>query len=126
MGDELIRTIATGTGWLLTEKDQQQLLASALTDNQKQQVNQFIEATKNRPIAITIINTLPPNNQFIVAQYNYESLELLKRKLSQFPAQTNFQLQSIPPESAEMRRAVAEIESFLGQNGMRVEIAKAQ
>jgi hypothetical protein len=126
LGDELIRTIATGTGWLLTEKDQQQLLASALTDNQKQQVNQFIEATKNRPIAITIINTLPPNNQFIVAQYNYESLELLKRKLSQFPAQTNFQLQSIPPESAEMRRAVAEIESFLGQNGMRVEIAKAQ
>ena len=86
----------------------------------------FIEAAKNRPIAITIINTVPPNNQFIVAQYNYESLELLKRKLSQFPAQTNFQLQSIPPESAEMRRAAAEIESFLGQNGMRVEIAKAQ
>jgi hypothetical protein len=126
LGDELIRAIATGAGWLLTEEDQRQLLRSAVTENQKQQAKQFVDGAKNRPIEITIINAGSLHVQIIVAQYNYESMELVKGKLSQFPARTSFLLQSIPPGSAETRSAVAEIESFLAQHGMHLETRKMQ
>lgn len=126
LGDELIRSIATGAGWLLTEEDQRQLLQSAVTENQKQQVNQFVDAARNRPIAITIVDASSPHVQIIVAQYSYESAELVNRKLSQFPARTSFLLQSIPPESAETRSAMAEIQSFLTQHEMCFEIRKTQ
>ena len=124
LGDELIRSIATGAGWLLMEEDQRRLLQSAVTENQRQQANQFLTDAKNRPITITIINTGSPHLQMIVAQYSYESAEMAKRKLSQFPAGTRFLLQSIPPESIETRSAAAEIQAFLTQHGMHFEIRK--
>jgi len=126
LGDELIRAIATGAGWLLTKEDQRRLLQGAVTENQKQQVNQFVDAASNRPIAITIINSGFPHVQIIVAQYSYESAEMVKHKLSQFPSGTSFLLQSVPPESGETRSAAAEIGSFLTQRGMRLEIRKIQ
>ncbi|MFY9528990.1 MAG: hypothetical protein WBC04_19540 [Candidatus Acidiferrales bacterium] len=80
----------------------------------------------SRPIAITIVDASSPHVQIIVAQFSYESAELVNRKVSQFPARTSFLLQSIPPESAETRSAMAEIQSFLSQHGMCLEIRKAQ
>lgn len=122
LGDELIQSIATGAGWLLTAADQRQLLQSAITENQKQQVDQFVEAAKARPVAITVINASSLHVQIIVGQYSYESAELAKRKLAQFPASTVFQLQSVPPESAETRNTSAELPSLLKQRGMRWEV----
>ena len=122
VGDEMIRAIATGAGWLLSEEDQRRLLQSVLTENQKQQAKQFVDTARNRPVSITIINSGFPNVQIIIAQYNYESIEPAKRKLAQFPAGTSFLLQNIPPVSAETQRAVTEITSFLTQHGMRLEI----
>jgi hypothetical protein len=126
LGDELIRSIGTGAGWLLKDEDQRLLIQSAVTESQKQQVKQFVDAARNKPITITIINIGSPHVQIIVAQYSYERVELAKHKLAQFPAGTNFLLQDVPPESAEARSTVAEIESFLTQHGMRLEIRKAQ
>jgi hypothetical protein len=124
LGDELIRGIATGAGWLLTEEDQRRLLQSAVTENQKLQTKQFVDAARNKPVSITIINSGFPNVQITVAQYNYENTEPAQRKLSQFSAGTTFLLQDIPPESPETQSAVAEIKSFLTQHGMHLDIRK--
>jgi len=126
LGDELIPAIGTGAGWLLTETDQRQLLQSAVTENQKQQVHQFVDAAKNRPIPITITNLRFPSVQILIAQYSYESVDPAKRKLSQFPVGSSFLLQSSPSESSEMQNTVAEIESFLTERGMRIETFKPQ
>jgi len=67
-----------------------------------------------------------PQIQINIAQYHYESAGMAKRKLSQFPARTSFLLQGIPPDSTETRSTVAEIETFLAQRGMQVEIRKTQ
>jgi len=124
LGDELIRAIATGAGWLLTEEDQGRLLQSAVTENQKQQTKQFVDTARNKPVSITIINSGFPNIQIVVAQYNYENTEPAQRKLSQFPAATTFLLQNIPPESPETQSAVAEIKSFIAQHGMHLDLRK--
>ncbi|HEY6267303.1 MAG TPA: hypothetical protein VIX11_03325 [Candidatus Acidoferrum sp.] len=124
LGDELIRAIATGAGWLLTEEDQRRLLQSAVTENQKQQTKQFVDTARNKPVSITIVNSGFPNVQIMVAQYTYENTEPAQRKLSQFSAGTTFLLQNIPPESPETQSAVVEIKSFLTQHGMHLDIRK--
>jgi hypothetical protein len=124
LGDELIRAIATGAGWLLTEEDQGRLLQSAVTENQKRQTKQFVDTARDRPVSITIFNSGFPNIHIAVAQYNYENTEPAQRKLSQFPAATTFLLQNIPRESPETQSAVAEIKSFLAQHGMYLDLRK--
>jgi hypothetical protein len=124
LGDELIRSIATGAGWLLTEEDQQRLLQSAVTENQKQQTKQFVDAARNKPVSITILNSGFPNVQIVIAQYNFEKTDLAVHKLSQFPAGTTFMLQNIPPESPETQNALSEIKSFLTQHGVHLEVRK--
>lgn len=126
LGDELIHSVATGAGWLLTEEDERRLLQSAVTENQKQQARQLVDTARNTPIAITIIDSGSPSVQINIAQYHYESVEPAKRKLSQFPPGTRFVLQSVPPDNAETGSATAEIQTLLTQRKMRLEIHKAQ
>ncbi len=126
LGDNLIHSIATGAGWLLNEEDQQRLLRCTVTENQKRQVDQFVVSAKNRPILITLIDTLAPRIQIAVAQYNYEDLEAAKHKLSQFPRGTSFALQHIPTGADDAQSAALELKSFLEQHAMRVSALKTQ
>lgn len=126
LGDELIHSLGTAAAWLLTEEEQQQLLRSAITDNQKQQARQFIAAGKSRPVVITIINSGYPHVQIIISQYSYEDAQAAKRKLSQFPAGTTFQLQPVPTDGKEAQDMAAEIQSFLTEHGMRIETRKPE
>jgi hypothetical protein len=126
LGDNLIHSIATGAGWLLKEEDQQRLLQYVVTENQKQQVNQFIASAKERPTMIRLFDTVVPRIQIAVAQYSYEDLEAAERKLSQFPAGTSFALQHIPTGGGEAQSVVLKLQSFLEQHSMRVSILKAQ
>jgi len=124
LGDELIHSLGTAAAWLLTEAEQRQLLQNAITDGQKHQVQLFIDAAKSRPIGITIIDSGYPHVQIIIAQYSYESTEVAKRKLSQFPAGTSFQIQSVTTESKAAQDTVEVIQSFLTGHGMRIEARK--
>jgi hypothetical protein len=126
LGAELVQTIAKGAGWLLTSEDQQRLMAGALTENEKQQAAQFVEQAKARPVPVLVINTMSPNFQVVAAQYSFDSVPPLKRKLSQFTVGTSFTMQCVPPESAETKEVVAEIKTFLAQKGMRVEDCKSE
>lgn len=120
LGDELIHSLGTAAAWLLTEAEQRQLLQNAITDGQKQQVQLFIDAAKSRPIGITVIDSGFPNVQIIVGQYSYERTELAERKLSQFPAGTSFQIQSVTIESKAAHDTVEALQSFLAEHGMRI------
>lgn len=120
LGDELIHSLGTAAAWLLTEAEQRQLLQNAITDGQKQQVQLFIDAAKSRPIGITVIDSGFPHVQIIVGQYSYERTELAERKLSQFPAGTSFQIQSVTIESKAAHDTVEALQSFLAEHGMRI------
>jgi hypothetical protein len=126
LGDELIHSLGTAAGWLLTEAEQQRLLENAVTENQRQQAQQFIDAAKAKPIAITVNMFSPPHMQILIRQYNYESVGPAKQKLAQFPAGSGFVVEGIPVEGADTRETVAEIQSFLAQHGMRIETRKLE
>jgi hypothetical protein len=103
LGEELIRAIATGSRWLLTEEDQSRLLQSAVTENQKQQTKQFVDAAKNKPTAITIINAGSLHVQFSVAQCNYESMEPSEGEI--VPISATHQLPAAVHSAGECRDA---------------------
>jgi hypothetical protein len=126
LGDELIHSLGTAAGWLLTEAEQQRLVGNAVTENQRQQVQQFIDAAKAKPIAITVNMFSSPHMQILIGQYNYESVGPAKQKLAQFPAGSSFVVEGIPVEGADTRETVAEIQSFLAQHGMRIETRKLE
>lgn len=126
LGDELIHSLGTAAAWLLTDAEQQQLLHSAVTENQKQQAQQFIAAAKSWPVAITIIDSGSPHAQIIIGQYSYEDAQAAKRKLSQFSVGTSFQLQPIPTDGKEAQDMAAGIRSFLSEHAMRIETRKAE
>jgi len=125
LGDELMHAIATGAGWLLTPSDEQQLVQLAVTENQRQQVRQFVDAAKARPVPITLIDTGSVNIQIIIAQYSYENRVEAERKLSQFPAGTDFSLRPTPA-NAELHATIAAVESFLTQRGSRLQMEESQ
>jgi hypothetical protein len=125
LGDELMHAIATGAGWLLTPSDQQQLVQLAITENQRQQVRQFVDAAEARPVPITLIDTGSINIQIIIAQYSYENQVAAERKLSQFPAGTAFALRPTPA-NAELQATIAAVESFLTQRGSRLQMEESQ
>ena len=83
-----------------------------------------MQQARNKPVPMLILNTGSPHLQVTVAQYSYEKIEQLKRKLSQFPVGAHFLLESIPSETTEIRNAAKEIASFCTQRGMRLEIRK--
>lgn len=126
LGDELIHSLGTASAWLLTETELQQLLQSAITENQKQQAQRFIATTKSRPVAITLIDSGYPHVQIIIGQYSYEDAQAAKRKLLQFPAGTSFQLQPVPSDGKEAQDMAVGIQSFLTDHGMHIETRKPQ
>jgi hypothetical protein len=74
-----------------------------------------------------VINTMSsPNFQVVAAQYGFDRVPRLKKKLSLFAAGASFVPQCVPPESAETKEVIAEIKTFLAQKGMRVEDCKSE
>jgi hypothetical protein len=125
LGNELMRAIGTGDGWLMTAEDAQRLLKTAVDQNLKETAKQYIEAAKERPVPITVNDAGSPNVQIIAGQYSYETVARLKRKLAQFPAGTSFAMPcALAGTATETRKAIAEIEAHLTHSGMRVGACK--
>ncbi len=121
LGDGLFQALGRGPGWLLNQEDQRRLLRLALTENQKQTAEQTVEAARTRPVMFWVNDAGDPNLSILVGQYSYQKRELAERKILQYPRGTVFRRQVIAPESAEVGKAIAQLEEFLAANGMKVE-----
>jgi hypothetical protein len=123
LGQSLARALASGTAWLSDESKLRRIQALGVGANIQGDAEQALQAWSRRPFAITYIGTVPPS--FTIAQYNQLSLDLLKRKLTQFPSGTKFALSpSRQPPSPEEQKIREEIFRFAGKNGITVMCAR--
>jgi len=117
LGQSLARALATGAGWLSDESKLRRIQALGVGPNIQQDIEQALQAWSRRPFAIALIGTDPPS--FTVAQYNQLSLDLLKKKLTQFPSGTKFVLSlSSPTPSPVEQKVREEILQFAEKNGI--------
>jgi hypothetical protein len=123
LGQSLARSLASGTAWLSDESKLRRIQALGVGANIQGDAEQALQAWSLRPFAITYIGTVPPS--FTIAQYNQLSLDLLEKKLTQFPSGTKFVLSpSRQPPSAEEQKMREEIFRFAGKNGITVMCAR--
>jgi hypothetical protein len=88
----------------LNEDDQQRLLRLALTEDQKQQAEQTVEAARRRPAALAINSAGDPNIQIIIGQFSYETVDVAEREILQYPRGTAFLRQELAPDSSEAKK----------------------
>jgi hypothetical protein len=123
LGQSLARALAGGTEWLSDESKLRRIQALGVGANIQGDAEQALQAWSRRPFAITYIGTVPPS--FTIAQYNQLPLDLLKKKLTQFPSGTKFVLSpSRQPPSPEEQKIREEIFRFAAKNGITVICAR--
>jgi hypothetical protein len=119
LGQSLARALASGTSWLSDESKLRRIQALGVGTNIQGDLEPALRAWLQRPFTITYIGTVPPS--FNIAQYNSLSLDVLKKKLTQFPSGTKFVLTpSSPAPSQEEQKVREEIFQFAGKNGITV------
>jgi hypothetical protein len=119
LGQSLAHALATGGNWLSDETKLRRIQALAVGANIQGDTEQALQAWSRRPFTITYVGTVPP--RFTIAQYNQLSLDLLKKKLTQFPSGTKFVLSpSSPAPSPEEQKIREEIIQFAVENAITV------
>jgi hypothetical protein len=119
VGEELIRAIARGRGWLMTEEKFKRLQQLSLTPQALQEISLLRRQAEERQIS-TSINYSDGTRYFQVAQYEFRSLADLKEKLTQFPQGTNFTTRPAAFNDPQDFRFFNELNSFLNQHGMKL------
>jgi hypothetical protein len=119
LGQSLARALASGMNWLSDETKLRCIQALGVGANIRGDIEQALQAWSRRPLEITYFGDVPPS--FSLAQYTPLSLELLKKKLAQFPSGTKFVLSpssSVPsPEERKIREEVLQVTA---KNGITV------
>jgi hypothetical protein len=113
LGQNLMRSLATGQHWFADAKKLEQLARMSEVTHIHHQSEQYIKAWQNQPLMISF-DHMGPNDEFHaqVVQYELHSMDALKDKLAQFPSGTKFILS---PESN-----ASEIREFVTAHGMEL------
>jgi hypothetical protein len=123
LGQSLARALASGTNWFCDESKLRRIQALGVGANIQGDTEQALRAWSQRPFTITYYGNIPPT--FALAQYNPLSLDLLKKKLTQFPAGTKFVLSpSNPSPSPDELKIRDEIFQFAAKNGITLMCAR--
>lgn len=88
-GMELAQALARGHGWLADEARIRQLLSLTLEPTANMDLTAAISQLQEKPIHIYFMSSSEPM-MFQVAQYQLESVDDLRNKLSQYPSGTVF------------------------------------
>jgi len=119
LGQSLPWSLSSGTAWLSDESKLRRIQALGVGANIQRETEQALQAWLRRPFTITYFATTPPS--FTVVQYNQLSLELLKKRLAQFPSGTKFVLTlSSPTPSPAEQKVREEIFQFAQKDGITV------
>jgi hypothetical protein len=86
-GMELAQALVRGHGWLADEARIRQILALTLEPNAQGDLTAALDQAKPKPVQIYFMGL---GSMFLVAQYQLDSVDDLKNKLSQYPSGTAF------------------------------------
>lgn len=117
LGQNLARALATGKSWLSDRTKLQRLSQTTKLRTIQQQVDTYLKSWDNETFAIVIYNAAPDSFHAQVAQYELHSLNALKEKLAQFPAETKFGLSTAPWKSTAGDQAMTDLLAFLKARG---------
>ncbi len=118
LGLNLLQALATGKAWLADKAALQRLAQQTKVQRVRQQVDGYLKIWEQGPYIISI-DPSPFGFHARVAQYEFQSVDALKEKLTQFPSGTTFSFFISSPESSDSETAV-ELRKFLTTHNYRV------
>lgn len=118
LGLNLAQALGMGKAWLSDKAALQTLAQQTKVRRVRQQFESYIKLWEDEPLTISIDVS---SSRFYarVVQYEFQSLDDLKEKLTQFPSGTKFVLTSAPTQSSSSETE-AELRNFLISHGMSV------
>ena len=127
LGQNLVQAIATAKSWLTDEVSLRKLSELTRVKRVHDQLDPYTKAWENRPLIISFHNNpAPAGLDGRVAQYEFHSVNELESKLHQFPSGTKFVLQTPALDPSADEHTLAELRTFLKNNGMIVAAEKRQ
>jgi hypothetical protein len=116
-----VQALVTGKAWLADETELQRLSQLTKVRRIQQRLDGYLQIWEEQPLTI-FLNDGSSSFGFHarVAQYEFQSINVLKKKLTQFPSGTKFLLSVSPVESPTNEQALIEIRNFLSSHGMSV------
>ena len=116
LGRIFLEALATGQGWLTDTKKLQHLIAISKFPSIRRDLQKYLGSWSKKPLAIAFSDD-PISFSGHVAQYDLDSASALEKKLSQFPAGTEFSIPA-PHDSTANREYLARLRAFLTNHGM--------
>lgn len=120
LGQNLVQALATGQSWLLDKNQLQRLSEMTKVRGIQQRVDSYLQHWQHEGIGIFVDSSSLPNRFYArLGQYELYSVDALKAKISQFPAETKFVLSNPPRDSATEDRAMLELRAFIAAHGSK-------
>ena len=117
LGMNLMQALATGQSWLSDKTELQRLSQLTKVQRIQQQLDSYLKFWENQPLTISLEDRSPSGGFHArLAQYEFHSMDALKKKLTQFPSGTKFSISSV--ESPANNQTVIELRTFLSSLGM--------
>jgi hypothetical protein len=121
LGQNLMQALAMGKGWLSDNLRLQRLSQVTKSPPIYQQLEGYLKIWEDQPLTISVD---PGSSQSgfraRVAQYEFQSMEALKEKLTQFPSGTKFFLSVSPDIVPANDQTLVEVRKFLTTHGLLV------
>ena len=119
LGQNLMQALATGKSWLSDKAKLQRLSQLTKVRRVQEQLDEYLKNWDDHPL--TIFLAREPSLVVYharLAQYEFQSLDALKEKLTQFPSGTKFLLAISPVDSSADDQTAADLRTFLSSHGM--------
>jgi hypothetical protein len=121
LGENLMHALATGKSWF-ADKTRLQRLSLTKVRRIQRDLDQYLKMWEAPILTISVRhNPEPYPFHAQVAQYEFQSMDALKEKLTQFPAGTKFLLSVSPIESPARDQTLADLRAFLISHDLSVE-----
>lgn len=118
LGLNLMQALATGQSWLSDKAELQRLSQQTKVRRIQQQLEGYLKIWENQPLTISFDRSLSGRFHAQVAQYEFQSMDAFKNKLTQFPSGTKFVLSNSSVESPGNDQIAIELRTFLNSHGM--------
>jgi hypothetical protein len=119
-GENLLQALATGKSWLSDKAKLQRLSQITRVRAPRQQLDGYLKNWENESLTVFFNRSPPSYFHAQVAQYEFQSIDALKKKLTQFPSGTRFFFSVPQNELSANDQSLAELRAFLTGHGMSV------
>lgn len=125
VGEALATALISNQGWLADQTLISRVLNRCVGEKMCKRLND-VARTADPPYQVILPDATDPlgigvKQSYNVAQYAAMSRDLLKAKISQYPAGTKFVLLSVWPPTEDQRRLEGEVRSIFQKSGMTLE-----